>query len=232
MTDSLRAALIARLSATGDPARAEGQQRYMKSQLPFHGVRVPEVRRLARSVAKDHPLPDAGAWEEAVLGIRRSATHREQRYAAIELAYTVPYRQWLRPGCLPMVEEMIVTGAWWDYVDQLARKHIGHMLSSYAAEIRPVLLSWAADDNIWRRRTAILAQLRLKADTDAELLFSTIAASISEKEFFLWKAIGWALREYSKTAPQVVAGYVASTHRRLSSLSRRETLKVIERKRR
>ena len=80
-------------------------------------------------------------------------------------------------------------------------------------------------------RTAILAQLRFKAGTDTDLLFSAIEASIEEKEFFLRKAIGWALREYSKTAPQVVADYVASNHHRLSPLSRREAMKVIERHR-
>ena len=230
-TLSLRADLVARLSAAGDPERAAGQQRYMKSDLPFHGVRVPEVRRLARAVIKDHPLPDPDSWEEAVLGMWRSATHREQRYGAIELAYAQPYRRWLRPRCLGMCEEMIVTGAWWDYVDQLAGKHMGHMLAAYPEDIRPVLLCWAQDDDIWRRRTAILAQLRFKNETDADLLFAVIEPSITEKEFFLRKGIGWALREYSKTRPEVVADYVAANHHRLSPLSRREALKVIERRR-
>ena len=229
MTASLRADLIARLSAAGDPVRAEGQQRYMKSELPFHGVRVPEVRRLARALIKDRPLPDAVAWEEAVLEIWRAATHREQRYAAIEVAYAPRCRRWLRPGCLGMLEEMIVTGAWWDYVDQLAPKHIGHLLASYRTDIRPILMSWAEDPDIWKRRTAIIAQLRFKDGTDTELLFSAIEASIDEKEFFLRKAIGWALREYSKTAPEVVADYVATHHHRLSSLSRREALKWLRR---
>ena len=230
MTGSLCSDLIARLSAAGDPVRAEGQQRYMKSEMPFHGVRVPEVRRLARALAKDHPLPDAGAWESAVLGIWRSATHREQRYAAVELAYVPTYRRWLRPGRLGMLEEMIVTGAWWDYVDQLAAKHMGHLLASYPTDVRPILMSWAQEPDIWKRRTAIIAQLRFKAGTDTDLLFFAIEASIDEREFFLRKAIGWALREYSKTAPEVVADYVASHRHRLSALSRREALKVITRR--
>ena len=231
MTLSLRADLIARLSAAGDPERAKGQQRYMKSDLPFHGVRVPEVRRLARAVIKAHPIPDPASWEELILETWRSATHREQRYGAIEIAYAPRYRTWLRPACLPMLEEMIVTGAWWDYVDQLAGKHMGHLLSSYPADIRPVLLSWAEDADIWRRRTAILAQLRFKADTDTGLLFALIEPSIAEKEFFLRKAIGWALREYSKTCPEVVIDFVAANRHRLSTLSRREALKAIERRR-
>lgn len=231
MTRSLRADLIARLSAAGDPDRAAGQQRYMKSELPFHGVRVPEVRRLARAVMADHPIPDADTWEATVLGIWRRATHREQRYGAIELAYAPLYRRWLGPGRLDMVEEMVVTGAWWDYVDQLAAKHVGHLLASYPEDMRPVLLAWSEDHDIWRRRTSILAQLGFKADTDAELLFALIKPSLASQEFFLRKAIGWALREYSKTRPDAVTDYVATNHRRLSPLSRREALKVIDRQR-
>ena len=231
MTGCLRSDLIARLSLAGDPDRAAGQQRYMKSEIPFHGVRVPEVRRLARAVIADHPIPDSAVWEETGLRIWRRATHREQRYGAIELAYAPRYRHWLRPGCLAMLEEMIVTGAWWDYVDQLAAKHMGHILASYPDDIRPVLLAWAEDDDIWKRRTSILAQLKFKADTDADLLFSLIEPSLAEQEFFLRKAIGWALREYSKTRPDLVTDYVATNHRRLSPLSRREAMRAIDRQR-
>ena len=231
MTGSLRSDLIARLSAAGDPDRAEGQQRYMKSELPFHGVRVPEVRRLARAAIRAHPLPDPDSWEEVVLETWRSATHREQRYGAIEIAYVLPYRKWLRPACLPMVEEMIVTGAWWDYVDQLAAKHMGHLLASYPEDVRPVLLAWAEDHDIWRRRSAMLAQLKFRVDTDPDLLFAVIEPSITEKEFFLRKAIGWALREYSKTRPEAVIDYVAANRHRLSPLSRREAMKAIGRAR-
>ena len=229
MNVSLRADLVARLTAAGDPARAEGQQRYMKSELPFHGVRVPEVRRLIKAVIRDHPLADPGAWEETVLGIWREATHREQRYGAVELAYARPYRQWLRPDRLAMLEEMVVTGAWWDYVDHLAGKHMGHLLATHPAEIRPVLLAWAEDEDIWRRRTAILAQLKFKDRTDQDLLFALIEPSIERKEFFLRKAIGWALREYSKTRPRVVTRYVVANRNRLSPLSRREAMKALAR---
>ena len=203
----------------------------MKSELPFHGVRVPEVRRLARVVIADRPIPDADTWEATVLGIWRHATHREQRYGAIELAYAPRYRNWLRPGCLAMVEEMIVTGAWWDYVDQLAAKHVGHLLASYPKHMRPVLLAWAEDHDIWRRRSSILAQLKFKSDTDIGLLFALIEPSLACREFFLRKAIGWALREYSKTEPDAVSDYVATNHRQLSPLSRREALRAINRQR-
>jgi len=229
MTSSLRPHLLDELVKVGDPERAQGQQKYMKSLLPFHGVRVPEVRRIARSVARAHPIADSEQLEREVLTIWRTATHREQRYGAIELAYAPPYRQWLIPDRLPMLDEMVVTGAWWDYVDQLAAKHLGHLLANYQTEIKPVLLAWSTDPDIWRRRTAILSQLRFKQDTDVDFLQTVIEPSLGESEFFLRKAIGWALREYSKVDPHFVTEYVATNQARLSPLSRREALKAIER---
>ncbi|MDE0643876.1 MAG: DNA alkylation repair protein [bacterium] len=230
MTSSLHAHLIDELVKAGDPERAQGQQKYMKSQLPFHGVRVPEVRRISRVVARAHPIADGGQWEREVLTIWRTATHREQRYGAIELAYAPPYRKLLTPERLPMLDEMVITGAWWDYVDQLAAKHMGHLLANHPTEIKPRLLVWSTDSDIWRRRTAILSQLHFKHDTDLDFLQAMIEPSLAEPEFFLRKAIGWALRAYSKVDPHYVAEYVATNQDRLSPLSRREALKVIKRK--
>ncbi|MYF82854.1 MAG: DNA alkylation repair protein, partial [Acidimicrobiia bacterium] len=102
-----------------------------------------------------------------------------------------------------------------------------HLLATYPEDGRPVLLSWAEDDDIWRRRTAILAQLRFKDRTDPGLLFAVIEPSIARKEFFLRKAIGWALREYSKTRPGAVTRYVEANRSRLSALSRREAMKAL-----
>ena len=111
MTSLLRDDLIACLVESGDCDRATGQQAYMKSELPFHGVRVPEVRRIASAAAKAHPFGDRAEWEDGVLDIWRRATHREQQYAATEIAHHPSYRKWLDGGALLMIEEMIVTGA-------------------------------------------------------------------------------------------------------------------------
>ena len=227
MPTTLRDDMVARLGAAGDPERAEGQQRYMKSSMPYHGVVMADLRRIARAAFAEHPIGDADEWEAQVLELWRRATHREQRYAAIELAEHPPYRRWLDPTRVPMVEEMIVTGAWWDYVDRLAGVHMGHLLVAYPDEIRPLLWRWATDDDLWRRRTSIIAQLRRKADTDTALLFHAIEASSASTEFFLRKAIGWALREYSKTAPDEVIAYVTAHTGELSGLSTREALKVV-----
>jgi len=217
--------LIARLEAAGDPTRAPGQQDYMKSDMPFHGVRVPEVRKIAKAVATDHPFRDRAEWEATVLEIWRQATHREQMYAATDIAAHKPYRGWLDGEALAMVEEMIVSGAWWDHVDALATNHMGLMLAQDPTVVRPVMWRWATDENLWRRRTSIIGQLKFKADTDLELLFHAIESSIPSREFFLRKAIGWALREYAKTDPDEVIAFVDRHEDRLSGLSKREALK-------
>ena len=224
----IRDSVIAALRTAADPARAVQQQAYMKSEMPYFGVGVPHCRRLASSVFRMHPLPDAHAWETAILDLWRKATHREERYAAIELLLFRRYSRWLEPARLPLVEELVVTGAWWDYVDAIAGRGVGTMLAAHPDATKPVLREWAMSADIWKRRTAILAQLRAKGATDTRLLADAIRPSIGESEFFLRKGIGWALREYSKTDPVWVRAFV-ETHAGLSDLSRREARKHLER---
>ncbi|MEM7140870.1 MAG: DNA alkylation repair protein [Actinomycetota bacterium] len=224
---SRRDEIVARLAAAGDADRAEGQQRYMKSAMPFHGVRVPQARSIAIDVVKEQPITDRDEWAREVLGLWREATHREQRYAACGIARHTPYRRWLDGDARPMIEEMIVTGAWWDLVDELAGHHMGIMLRNDPDRIRPEMIAWAVDDDLWRRRTSILCQLRHKADSDLDLLTHAIVASIDSDEFFLRKAIGWALRQYAYIDPDWVVGFVDRHADRLSGLSRREALKNV-----
>ncbi len=225
---TVRGAVIAALRKAADPARAPQQQAYMKSAIPFFGVGVPQCRRIAGSVFRAHPLPDAGTWEAAILDLWRNAAHREERYAAVELLLFGAYARWLEPARLPLVEELVVTGAWWDYVDAIAGRGVGAMLAAHPRPMKAVLRDWAHDGDIWKRRTAILAQLRAREATDTELLADVIRPSIGEPEFFLRKGIGWALREYSKTDPEWVTAFVRR-HAGLSALSRREALKHLER---
>ena len=226
---NLRDSVIAALRAAADPVRAPQQQAYMKSAMPYFGVSVPDCRRIAAAVFRAHPLPHAGAWEAAILDLWRRAGHREERYAAIGLLHFKRYAGWLEPARLPMVEEMVVTGAWWDYVDAIAGRGMGAMLAAHPRPVKAALREWAKDDDIWKRRTAILAQLKAKGETDTALLADAIRPSIGDPEFFLRKGIGWALREYSKTDPAWVLTFVEA-HPGLSALSRREALKHLERK--
>ena len=227
---NLRDAVVAALCDVADPARAPGQQAYMKSAMPFCGASVPQCRRIASAVLETHPPDGALAWEAAILGLWRGAVHREERYVAVELLLHRRCSGWLEPARVPMIEELVVTGAWWDHVDPIAARGMGPLLAAHPRPARALLRGWAKDGNIWKRRTAILAQLRCGRATDKALLADTIRPSIGESEFFLRKAIGWALRAFSRSDPAWVAGFVES-HAGLSDLSRREALKHLARAR-
>jgi len=118
-----------------------------------------------------------------------------------------------------------VTGAWWDFVDELATRRVGPILRSHAQEVGPIVLAWSRHDDLWLRRTSIICQIGSKGRTDRELLYACIEPSLGERDFFLRKAIGWALREHAKTDPGAVARYVDARAEDLSPLSRREALK-------
>ncbi|WP_328617469.1 DNA alkylation repair protein [Amycolatopsis sp. NBC_00355] len=212
------------LAELGDPAKAPVMRAYMKSAMPYRGVAKPERSVLLNRVLADHILPDRVTYSATVLALWRAAEFREERYAAVDLSGYRAYRRWQDPGLIPMYEEMIVTGAWWDHVDELAIRRVGPILRSARGEVTPILLRWAADPDLWRRRTAIICQVGAKQDTDADLLTRAIEPAIAETEFFLRKGIGWALRDYTKTAPDWVRSFV-DDHPGLSGLSRREALK-------
>ncbi len=217
-------AIRAGLAELADPAKAPAMQAYMKSAMHFRGVPKPERSTLLKGVLADHILTDRVIFSATVLQLWRTAEFREERYAAIDLSGYRPYRRWQDPDLLPVYEEMIVSGAWWDFVDEVAIRRIGPILREYRDRVTPTMLAWAHDGDLWRRRTAIICQVGAKEDTDMDLLTRAIEPSIAEPEFFLRKGIGWALREYAKTAPDWVRCFV-DDHPGLSGLSRREALK-------
>ncbi|HUP44807.1 MAG TPA: DNA alkylation repair protein, partial [Thermoanaerobaculia bacterium] len=129
---------------------------------------------------------------------------------------------------LPMYEEMIVSGAWWDTVDVVAIHRVGAcLLRDEPAKMKKTLRRWSKGDDLWKRRTSIIAQNTFKKETDLDLLYDCIAPSLASKEFFLRKAIGWALRQYAWTNPREVQRYVREHAAELSPLSKREALKNI-----
>ncbi len=181
----------------------------MKSGMPFYGIPMPELRRIVREVAKAHP-PSS----DDVLAVWRGATHREERYAAIELSARLdpPWAAY---------DEMIVTGAWWDLVDGIATGRLWKL-----PDARAILLGYSTDRNEWRRRAAIIAQVGRGEATDWELLQAIIEPNRADTSFWIRKAIGWALREYAKAAPERVRDYLARTD--LPALSRREAERGVE----
>ncbi len=223
----LRPALIAGFRANSNPAKALQQQVYLKSSMPHYGLTAPVLRKLTKEKIREHPMPDPTTWRATALELWRKAEYREERYAAIELIGFSRYRSWLDLAALPLLEEMIVTGAWWDIIDPIATSFFGLLLTNHPTQMRKILRKWSKDDDPWRRRTAILAQLKFKGATDEKLLFELIKPSMDERYFFLRKAIGWALREYAKTAPDCVIEFVTEHSERLSPLSKREALRIL-----
>ncbi|HTV78237.1 MAG TPA: DNA alkylation repair protein [Steroidobacteraceae bacterium] len=215
------------LRQAADPLKAPAMRAYMKSQMPYHGVPAPLLRNVFRSVFADVEFGSAGQWRGQVLDLWRNARYREERYGALHLAghrLALPFQT---PVAMRLYEELIVSGAWWDYVDDIASHRVGPILRAYPAPMRRRMLAWSRSPNLWKRRTSIICQLGSKADTDLGLLYACIEPSLEAQEFFLRKAIGWALRQYAWTDPAEVRRYVRRNHDRLSPLSRREALKNI-----
>ena len=207
---------------------AAAMQRYMKSSMPFHGVKSPELRGIVGPLVVAHPLPDRAAWERTVRTLYDDATHREERYAAIAVAGHRLYRRWRDADALALWRHLITTGAWWDLVDAVV-PFVDDALRADPDAVRPVVLAWSEADDVWLRRAAIISQLRAKEDTDLDLLTRVVDANVEGtrfgSEFFVRKAIGWALRQYARVDPGWVRAFVAERSEVLSGLSRREALK-------
>jgi len=214
----------AALAAQADPAKAVDMAAYMKTEMPFYGVpkpgRVPILRHLMRSF----PPTDREEYERLVLALW-GLPHREEKYLAQGVAGG--HKQFLVPDSLPLYRRMIVEGAWWDLVDEVATHMVRALVIRHPDETWPEVEDWVDEEVMWLRRAAIICQVGAKDATDSARLFDFCSRRADEKEFFIRKAIGWALREYSKTAPEAVARFVVAHRHRLSPLSVREATKHI-----
>ena len=218
-------ALRAEMAAAGDPGKAAGQQRYMKSAMPYHGLAAPELRALLRPHLQDFAPVERTEWERTVRAFWDGATHREERYAAIALARHRSARPWQDVDTLALYRHLIVTGAWWDYVDEIAARGVGACLLADRERVTPVMREWAVDDDLWLRRTSVICQLTHGTGLDRDLLMFAIERNLDDPSFWLRKAIGWALRQHARVDPDWVRTYVDAFGGRLSGLSRREATK-------
>jgi 3-methyladenine DNA glycosylase AlkD len=218
----------ARLTAAGDATRAQAMQAYMKSALPYHGVALPQVRAVARDAIAAHPLPDRATWQATALALWDGATHREEWYAAIAVLRDRRYASYRDADMLPTYRHLLTTGAWWDVVDEVASHLVGTLLLEHPDQVRPVVHAWRTDADRWLRRTSVICQINAKDRTDLDLMSDAIEANLDDKDFFLRKAIGWALRQYARNDPDWVRTFVSAHDDRLSGLSRREALKHLE----
>ena len=224
-------ALRASFAAHADAARAPAMQAYMKSAMPYRGIATPLRRELTNDAVRTHPLSDSASLADAMRTLWRSAEYREERYAALELGRTGVHARLFDASLLPVYEEMIVSGAWWDYVDDISGTALARLWLEEPRLTKPLLKRWARGDDMWLRRAAMLCQRRLKQGFDAELFYDCILPSIGSgrfaREFFICKGIGWALRERSYAAPDEVMAFLREYGAQLSPLTKREAMKVI-----
>jgi 3-methyladenine DNA glycosylase AlkD len=223
-----RSALIeyvqAELRAQANPEKAEGMQAYMKTDMPFYGVQKSGRVKILGHLKKNFSPADRDEYEELVTALWE-LPHREEKYLAQGVATT--HRRFIVPESLPLYRRFIVEGAWWDFVDEAATHMVRELVISYPEKTWPIVDTWIEDEDMWQRRAAIICQVGAKEHTDPDRLFGFCEARMHENEFFIRKAIGWALREYAKTDPEAVAGFVERNRHELSGLSYREATKHI-----
>jgi 3-methyladenine DNA glycosylase AlkD len=227
MTHPLALEVRAALERAANPVKALQMQAYMKSAMPYYGVSSAEQKAIWKQLFPLHELSSSREWQRAALTLWRGATFREERYAAIGLTDLRVYARFRTMTSVPMFEEMIVSGAWWDYVDAIATHQLGDVLRAERSPMAKLMRRWARDQDMWKRRAAILSQIRFKRDTDVKLLYDCIQPNLDDKQFFIRKAIGWALRQYAWHDPREVKRYVSANRSRLSGLSVREALKNV-----
>jgi len=199
--------------------------KYMKNQFPFFGLKKPMRQEIEKDWFRHSGFPSLLDMPQ-VVHLLWELPERECQYAAMDIMEK--FRKEFTGQHLELFEYCIVTKPWWDTTDLIAARFIGTMFRNDVSLIRPCVQRWLEDENIWLRRTCLLFQLKYRKATDRELLEETIRRLSGEKEFFIRKAIGWALREYSKTDAHWVLEFVQNNP--LSPLSRREALKILKRK--
>ena len=209
---------------SADPDNAGPMEKYMRNQFSFLGIKSPAQKSLVRQFVAENGLP-ALADLESICHDLWALPAREYQYAGMDLLHRM--RRKLTPNFVPLVEYLITTKSWWDTVDGLASHAVGGLFERFPAIRDQHISRWRKADDFWLRRTTLLFQLRYKDKTDEALLFSLVLENKDSKEFFIQKAIGWALREYSKTNGTAVETFVSS--HQLAPLSRREALKWLKR---
>ncbi|MFM8474068.1 MAG: DNA alkylation repair protein [Candidatus Kapaibacterium sp.] len=212
------------LARHADPVRAVGMSAYMRDAFAFHGIMSEPRTALLREYLDEHGLPSTDDLEDVVIRLWKEP-HREAQYAAVDILRRL--RRNLGPGHISLAEHCIRHKSWWDTVDVLAPHVAGTLYAAHTEAVRPRIEEWIHADDFWLNRSAIILQLGYKDRTDTDLLTRAIRPHLGSREFFLRKAIGWALRQYSYTDARWVTEFVASHD--LSPLSEREALKALRR---
>jgi 3-methyladenine DNA glycosylase AlkD len=212
--------IIEKFKANRNEELAGPMTAYLKNHFPFLGIKSPLRKDLLKEQFVEYSLPELGQFFDEVWKLY-SLPEREYQYAAIALIEKM--KKHLTTDDFSTLLQLIETKSWWDSVDSIAPHFVGHIVKLDRDYGKKIMLEWSLSDNMWTNRSAILHQLKFKQQTDTELLFHIIKQHSDSKEFFIQKAIGWALREYAKTNPDLVKVFVEEHP--LKPLSKREAFK-------
>ena len=213
------------LKRYGDKEKAPQMQAYMKTGQPFYGVQSKLRKQIFREAIKKYSVTTHAQWKTVILELW-NGTHREEMYQALEVAER--YNLYHDESAWKLFEQLLRSATNWDTVDWLSSNLIGQLVEKYR-HFDKELWEWTDDENFWVRRASLLTHLKHKEKTNIKLLSQTILKLSHEKEFFIRKAIGWVLRQYSYTDPDWVIQFVNKYENKLSGLSKREALKAINR---
>ena len=202
--------------------QAKDAETYMKNQFTYFGIYTNERRKISNDYIKQIGKLANEELSKIVKELYKMP-NREFQYVAIELM-AFHKKQWTE-NSIVLMEFCLVNKSWWDTVDNIASLMLGDYFKLFPHQIKPITSKWNNSNNFWLQRSSIMFQKTYKKNTDVELLSKYILNCSQSKEFFLQKAIGWALREYGKTNPNWVINFVANT--KLAPLSKRESLKRI-----
>ena len=208
-----------------DPEQAVPMKRYMRDQFEYLGIKSPEMAELLKQFYTDHGLPEITELEPIVHDLW-SLPQREFQYTATSLLSK--FEKQLPEEFIETLEYLLVTKLWWDTVDTISAGTLGLHFKRYPKVRKKYLARWRKSDNFWLRRATILFQLGYKQETDFDLMCDIIRENLGTQEFFINKAIGWALRQYTRVDPQAVRKFVKETP--LQPLSAREALKWLEKR--
>ena len=204
--------------------RALAMSKYMKGLFPFIGIPAPKRREFFRTWFATLPknLNREQIWE--LIFLMWNEGEREFHYSTIDFLNKIN-KTHIHPNDFPFIEKLVTTNSWWDSVDSIAPHYLAKLAQQYPHETSQAIEKWRNSSNIWLNRSCLLYQLKFRKNTDFELLKSLIIQYQPSKEFFIRKAIGWTLREYSKYEPERVRGFL--TEVQLSGLSQREASKYL-----
>lgn len=194
--------------------------KYMKNNFPFLGIQKPDRATLSKEFFKERKKDDQIDWDFVFKCYEMP--EREFQYLAID--YISLVKKLLKPVDIENIKRLIITKSWWDSVDTI-NSIVGYMCFTYPNLKEDVIAKWINEDNIWLKRVTIIFQLKYKDKTDSDFLSKAILINCNTEEFFINKAIGWALREYSKTNPEWVRTFIKANN--LSALSIREASKYL-----